>query len=224
MVVMIVSIMAALAIPLMGKARLDRHVYDDAGYILQGLRTARTRAVSRGAATMVRLTANGTTNRGRIEMYEAVTQNIVAPAAPGGPSTITNDANNRTPFGSCTAAVWTGATVAALGNVATGGNALFVDGYDMNNAIEATANIQTQLSSVTSSGAVTPNTVSICFSPLGRTYVDDTSTLDPVFLGKPSLIALRIKVSRGEGIERRVVVPPSGMARMRSMPAGATWP
>ena len=53
-VVTIIGILAMLALPQMGQAhRSERHAYDDAGQVLGLVHTARTRAMGRGAATMV---------------------------------------------------------------------------------------------------------------------------------------------------------------------------
>ena len=97
-VVTIIGILAMMAMPVMGDAKLERHTYDDAGQILELVRTARTRAMGRGAATMVSFNANGT--RGTYRMLEAVSPN------PGGG----NDATNRLPRATCTnptATAWT---------------------------------------------------------------------------------------------------------------------
>ncbi|HSQ62671.1 MAG TPA: prepilin-type N-terminal cleavage/methylation domain-containing protein, partial [Polyangiaceae bacterium] len=97
-VITIIGILAMMAMPAMGDAKLERHTYDDAGQILELVRTARTRAMGRGAATMISFNANGT--RGNYRMLEAVSPN------PGG----ANDATNRLPRATCTnptAAAWT---------------------------------------------------------------------------------------------------------------------
>src|SRR5579871_31448 len=54
-VVTIIGILATLAFPEMSDAALERHTYDDAGMVLEIIRTARTRAMGRGAATMITL-------------------------------------------------------------------------------------------------------------------------------------------------------------------------
>lgn len=61
-VVLIIGIVAALAIPSMTIVGSDRHAYDDAGSIMMLFRSARTRAVGRGSAVLVSMTANGTTD------------------------------------------------------------------------------------------------------------------------------------------------------------------
>src|SRR5580692_12345519 len=52
-VVMIIGVLAALAIPSMSLASYERDTYNDAGAIMQLFREARTRAVGRGAATLI---------------------------------------------------------------------------------------------------------------------------------------------------------------------------
>src|SRR5260221_3229630 len=72
-VIVIIGVVAALAVPTMAAARIDRHAYDDAGQIMQLFREARTRAVARGGAVLISMTFNGTSDRGTFAMYESVT-------------------------------------------------------------------------------------------------------------------------------------------------------
>src|SRR5438046_500290 len=98
--VTIIGILAMLAFPQMSDAQLERHAYDDAGQILGLVRTARTRAMGRGASTMVTFdTVSSGATRGNYRLYEGVAPN------PGG----ANDATNRLPRSSCTipATGWT---------------------------------------------------------------------------------------------------------------------
>jgi prepilin-type N-terminal cleavage/methylation domain-containing protein len=71
-VVIIIGILAALAIPTMSTAKYDRDVYNDAGAIMQLFREARTRAVGRGAAQMISMTASGVADRGTFQLWESV--------------------------------------------------------------------------------------------------------------------------------------------------------
>src|SRR5579872_4629941 len=70
-VVMIIGILAALAIPTMSTSKYDRAAYDDAGSIMQLFREARTRAVARGAAQLVTMSSNGLTDRGTFQIGRA---------------------------------------------------------------------------------------------------------------------------------------------------------
>ena len=60
---------------IIGIATYDRHAYQDAGAIMQLFREARLRAVARGGAMLVSMTASGTTDRGTFQLYEADAQN-----------------------------------------------------------------------------------------------------------------------------------------------------
>src|SRR5450432_2628256 len=91
-VVIIIGVVAALAVPTMTAARIDRNAYDDAGSIMQLLRAARTHAVARGGAVLVAMTFNGQADRGTFQMFEAVGVN---PGNQGGLA--------RAPIGTCKA-------------------------------------------------------------------------------------------------------------------------
>src|SRR5438067_9952759 len=74
-VVTIIAIVAVLAIPTMVSASVDRRVFSDAGYVAELFRIARTRAVGRGAAVLVQITATTSSGGGRFQMFEAVAPN-----------------------------------------------------------------------------------------------------------------------------------------------------
>jgi len=199
-VIIIVGIVSALAIPSMLAARTDRHAYDDAGQIMQLFREARTRAVARGGAVMIAFTA-GAGDVGTFSMYEAVT------------ATTANGAAAGPPVASCKTAVWTNAT-AVPANVP---NLVFVDGLNLNGQVEAQYGIQTQVSVYALSGNTNPAGGFICFTPLGRTYFN---AAQPVFTGAASLplvdpIEFRVTRAAG-GTIRSVLLPPNGMARVFS--------
>ncbi len=214
-VVTIIGILAMLAMPEMGAAQRERHAYDDAGQVLELVHTARTRAMGRGAATMVTFdTVSSGSTRGNYRMYEAVSPN------PGGVA----DNTARLPSASCTfpANAW-------LAGASTN---TFVDGVNLNGPYENTANIMSRV--VTFDGTGTPsvssNVVALCFTPLGRAYFwTGGSGATPQFsAAAPFLGTLAIDVARlfqGQttisaastiGVTRRVIVPSSGNARIVS--------
>ncbi len=217
-VVMIIGILAAMAMPSMGSAQLERHTYDDAGQILELVHNARTRALGRGAAVMVTFDTVTTGNlRGNYRMYEGVTAN------PGG----ANDATARLPRSSCTIPVggWDPATT-------TGTNA-FIDGVTLNGPYETETNITSRVVTFDNTGAPnvsTSNLIALCFTPLGRTYywqggggtIPQFSAAAP-FLGTIAVDVVRLNVgattisaTNTAGITRRVVIPSTGNARMVS--------
>jgi len=214
-VVMIIGILAMLAFPVMTDSDIDRHVYDDAGLVLELVHTARTRAMGRGAATMVTFdTVTSGQARGNYRMYEAVSPD------PGGAS----DSTARVPSASCTfpAGVWTPATPTNT----------FVDGVNMNGTYEGQANILSRVITFDNTGiaSVAANMVAICWTPLGRTYFwSGGAASTPQFsAAAPFLGAIAVDVARlahgqtsisansTQGITRRVIIPSSGNARILS--------
>jgi type II secretory pathway pseudopilin PulG len=202
-VIIIVGIVAALAVPTMAQARLDRDAFEDAGEVMELFRSARTLAVGRNAAILIQATADGVTNRGRFQMYEAVTPNAQGGDARTGVSTCKSPMN------------WS-----PLDN--TNAKVLHIDGVDLNGHIESDANLQTLINTVDNTGkVVSVKSVFICFTPLGRSYVSASSTV-PSFDGSlPSVAPLEFRVQRLQGANvigtvRSVILPPNGMARVFS--------
>jgi type II secretory pathway pseudopilin PulG len=205
-VVIIIGIMASLAIPTMSSARLDRHSYDDAGAIMQLFRAARTRAVARGGAVLLTMTA-GAGDRGTFLMFEAVTANAGAAATQG---------IARTPVSSCKSpTTWSPLPIGGVLNA----NVLLVDGVNLNGTIEAQAGIQTALYTYTAAGAAQAFTSGcVCYTPLGRSYVAQSAAAQFMFDGLPATLSpleVRFTGTTG-GTFRSVLVPPNGMARLFS--------
>jgi prepilin-type N-terminal cleavage/methylation domain-containing protein len=202
-VVIIIGIVAALAIPSMSVGRFDRHAYDDAGAIMQLFRSARTRAIARGGAVVLAMSANGTADRGTFTMWEAV--------APNANST---GGLNRTPVATCkTPTSW---NPLAASNT----NVLLVDGLNLNSTIEADADIETQAFQYpdpTNNSAAAFTSGFVCYTPLGRSYLF-IGVGPPVFDGLlPAITPLELRVTRsGGGNYRSILVPPNGMARLFS--------
>jgi prepilin-type N-terminal cleavage/methylation domain-containing protein len=203
-VVIIIGIVAALAVPTMADARIDRDAYNDAGQVMQILRAARTHAIARGGATLVAMTFSAT-DRGTFTMYEAVGTN---PGALGGLA--------RAPIATCKMPMtWTPLDPNQNTSV------VLVDGMTLNGAIEAQYNILSQLYVYSSAGVSGPLTRAfICFTPLGRTYY--TTAAAPIFDGmQPMTAPLEFRVERlsggaAVGTIRSVVLPPNGIARVFS--------
>jgi type II secretory pathway pseudopilin PulG len=202
-VVIIIGIVAALAIPSMSAGRFDRHAYDDAGAIMQLFRSARTHAIARGGAVVISISANGTADRGTFMMWEAVSANANATNGP-----------NRTPVASCkTPTTWNPLAT-------TNANVLLVDGVNLNSTIEADADIETQAFSYpnpTNNTATVFKSGFVCYTPLGRSYLF-FGVGPPVFDGLlPATSPLELRVTRANGgTTRSVLVPPNGMARIFS--------
>jgi prepilin-type N-terminal cleavage/methylation domain-containing protein len=219
-VVTIIGILAMLAFPQMGQASLERHAYDDAGQVLGLVRTARTRAMGRGAATMVTFdTITAGLTRGNYRLYEGVSPN------PGG----ANDATARLPRSSC--------TIPPAGSLLTAWAAgdpanTFIDGVNLNGNYETSANIVSRVVTFDNTGIATAssNVIALCFTPLGRTYEwvggsggTPSFNASAPFIGTIAVDVVRllpgltsINATNAAGITRRVLVPSSGNTRMVS--------
>jgi prepilin-type N-terminal cleavage/methylation domain-containing protein len=204
-VIIVIGIIAALAVPTMSASRFDRRAYDDAGGIMMLFRSARARAIARGGAMLITMNANGATDRGTFLMYEIVAAN--AGGANGGTA--------RTPIANCKSPTsWTPLTAA--------NNVLLVDGVNLNGNIEVQADILTDLFIYTSPTNNTATAItkgaSICYTPLGRSYVALDAPTSTMFDGQvPTISPLELRVKRtGGGTYRSVLVPPNGMARLFS--------
>jgi Tfp pilus assembly protein FimT len=206
-VVIIVGLLAALAVPSMRLATYDRHAYEDAGAIMQLFRAARMRSVARGSAVLVTLSSNGVTDRGTFNVYEAVAQD---PNDPTG--------HFQMPVPTCKSpqSPW------ALPPANT---SLLIDAVSLNGVPEADADIETRLWTYTGAGnnsatSQQPAAVNICYTPVGRSYLTQgPGALN--FIGlQPSTTVLEVQVLRGasSGITgasiRSVIVEPNGMPRI----------
>ncbi|MGH7270107.1 MAG: pilus assembly FimT family protein [Polyangiaceae bacterium] len=204
-VVIIIGVVAALAVPSMVQATLDRNAYDDSGAIMQLFREARTRAVARGSAIVIHMTSSST-DRGTFTTFEAVT-------GPGGSGI---PAASQTPVGTCKApTVWTPLDSTNL-------KTTLLDGVNLNGNIEADANISASIWRYDGSTPTQVNEAWICFTPLGHSFLTAIGATTPVFDGLlPTVSPLEFRVQRLNGTlpfgtTRSVLLPPNGMARIFS--------
>jgi prepilin-type N-terminal cleavage/methylation domain-containing protein len=206
-VVIIIGIIAALAIPGMILTQYDREAYSDAGAIMMLFREARTRAVARGAAELVTMSATSggsTTDRGTFQLYEAISANA-------------NAAGWNTPVASCKSPTsWT--------TLNDGRNSILIDGVNLNgpaSSLETVAGIQVSMAyylSAAVSGKTAFSAGAVCFTPLGRSYFPWPQSSPPSFDGAlPSTSPLEFDVTwTNSATTRAVLVPPNGMARLFS--------
>ena len=211
-VIAIIGILAVMAVPSFDGEVKDRRAYDDAGKILELVRSAKTRAIGRGAATMVLFTAqSGASARGNYRMYEAVDPNP------------NNIGANRTPRSTCTNPTPSAWVDGDLRNN-------FIDGVTLDNTIEGDDNITSQIEYYAPGGALTaPNTLAVCFTPGGRSYFFQGSTPPTFSPAAPFLGTIEVDVARlflgqtsiapgnAQGVVRQVFIPPSGNARLVSV-------
>jgi prepilin-type N-terminal cleavage/methylation domain-containing protein len=215
-VVIIISIVCVLAIPTLSHEGYERRAYRDAANVAELVREARTRAVARGAAELLVMSASPTTNTASFMLYEAV-------AGPAG---------TMTPASSCGApTVWPGAGTAT---------ANFIDGFQIapsvsgNQTIEGSGNINMRINDPTTGLAITTAALYLCFTPAGRTWYLEAGTPTPPFLPLGSICssagncvgAVTVDVTIGSfpsgatgqssssSLIRTVWIPPSGSTRI----------
>ena len=216
-VVILVGILAVLAIPSMSEASADRHVYQNAAKVADLIRGARGRAVGRGAAVTVSMdTTTGTA--GVFRMLEAVQRDPMPITDGGAPGQVAPFSNCKTPMD------WTQTPDLGIGTY----------GVHLVQSItyaESAANIVSTL--YIDDGTTTPTALTkayICFTPLGRAYALPTSASGAATLSRamfdtasPMMGTLGIQFARMAGsstvgLVRRVLIPPSGAARILSGP------
>jgi hypothetical protein len=172
-------------------------------------RSARTRAVARGGAVLISMSASAG-DRGTFMMFEAVAPNVGGGAA-------------RTPLATCKSPTsWLPLPTVQSPNANP--NVVLIDGVNLNLAgFETEANIQTSLyqyASPTSSAATQFSVGYICYTPLGHTYVviGNPPNAGNMFDGAlPTVGPLEARVVRDNGgTIRSVLLPPNGMARLFS--------
>jgi type II secretory pathway pseudopilin PulG len=192
-VVVIVSILTILAVPSLSAARMDQTAYGDAGAITQLFRSARTRAIGWGAAMLISATASAA-DRGTFMLY----QNTIG----GVPSTTCGPPTD-----------WSGAAAGQLVTV--------IDGVNLNGNAEADASLQATVLWPAGAGpGASQNSLFVCFTPLGRSYIYAAGTIrtPTMFSGVTlSYSPIEIDVQRsGINTVRAVLVPQTGMARLFS--------
>jgi prepilin-type N-terminal cleavage/methylation domain-containing protein len=224
-VVLIITVVTALAIPTMIVGHSEGHVYNDAAQLSELLRTARTRAIGRGTATAVSLTTSNSwqgPDRGTFTMYEAQTTAAVAGFLPNTGGNAGTLFAVGTPMTACAPPTTWPAIGSQIAPPNPAANGQFLNAVNMNGTIETQATIFSLMNSWVG-GAASPQTAAwVCYTPLGRAYL--SLAVAPTFVaGSPMTTVLSVDVERGDpttgtqlGITRTVVIPPSGAARIIS--------
>jgi type IV fimbrial biogenesis protein FimT len=197
-VVALVGITAALAVPSYSELFLDRRVQDDANQLAGVLREARARAMARGSAVLVAFTGGGVSG-GAVRVYESVT---TMPGVPAGP--------NRVPLGTCrTPTVWAPLTAANAG-VWMLSEVLFTGKRDVNAGLRTVYR---------SAAGVDANDVYLCFTPGGRVLQSATPNFNAAspLVANEQFVLMRTSVP----LARRVLVNSAGTFRVRSTPTSA---
>ncbi|HMA93316.1 MAG TPA: prepilin-type N-terminal cleavage/methylation domain-containing protein [Polyangiaceae bacterium] len=209
--VLIISIMSALALPALRDGLKDRRTRQTAEEVARVFRDARARAISRGSAVLVRYTQS--TNS--FTVREAVTGPIALPNANA------NAPCNRLPATSCLQADWSPTSSAAS---VLGSQLLRSFAYDQATSVTG-LHVVLEVPDGSSKRSVTD--YSICFTPLGRAYVAEANVLTAANAAVMTL-APTFRVYRTTpggstqiGLERRVVLLPSGQARLHTAKGSA---
>ncbi len=205
-VVIIIAIFAAIAIPGISKSSDDRRAFEKATELAQLMQEARGRALATGSAQMVALNMNGTAPRGVFMLYEAV--------------------YNNQPTASClTYNQWGGTAdtdpvktvTAPLAPPASGPGVKLVNG--MNLAYAGSSDLKASMA--VNGAAVAGNFAYLCFSPGGRVYFYGTQAAAVNGAGVPLSGAFTVDIARYpggtlEGLTRRVIIDGTDTARVKS--------
>jgi prepilin-type N-terminal cleavage/methylation domain-containing protein len=175
-VVLIISIVCVLAVPSLSHEGYERRAYTDAASVAELVREARTRAVARGAAELLVMTANPTGNSASFALWEANTGS----AGDAGPAT--------TVASSCNApTVWP--SPGTINTAVGGATATFVDGFQIAptvgggaQTIEGLGNINMRINDPIAGTPLASGTnLYLCFTPAGRTWYSEGSTPPATF-------------------------------------------
>jgi len=195
-VVVIIAILAVIAVPLFSARLVGRRVFQAAGRVADLYRGSRTRALARGSAVVV--TLNPATDT--FTVLEGVVGTLAATAAGASRATCGN-----LPSRGCLTNDW-----ANIGSGATIGTTRAVEGLG-SQGIDTAYTIGTGTKTTT-------GTVSLCFSPAGRTYVNTTGTWTAAsWTQLTGPIVIEVKGAGTTPATPRlynVVVLPNGTARM----------
>jgi type II secretion system protein H len=185
-VVVIISIMAALAIPAVSERMRDRRTRQAAQEVATIYRNARMRALGRGSAVLVRFNKTSGALAGDFRVRESIAGPTAAACAP-------------LPGDGCLTADFASNTVSQQ-----------IDVFDLG----TTEQFQDVKASLTI-GATTNTTVDVCFSSLGAAYIRTAFTDPFTRMTTVPLIRVQRELSGSPfGLQRQVVLPPNGAARV----------
>jgi Tfp pilus assembly protein FimT len=193
-VVVIIAILAVIAVPLFGARMQGRRVLQVSGRVADLYRGARTRALARGAA----ITVVADLGTARFQVLEAV-QGTVAPTSAGGAVCA------NLPTRGCLTNNW-----GDIGSGSTIGTARVVEGLG-NEQI----NFKTTIGTATEK---TSGTVAVCFSPAGRTFVNEAGAWTPDQWATLNNVMAITVASTNPAVttprKYKVLVMPNGTARL----------
>lgn len=192
---LVASLLAAMALPLMSIRSRDRRAQQFAQQIALFYREARTRAMGRGTAHLVRFSTS-TNPQGRLEMYEAV--QTVGSNNAGSCANLPYIGVN-----SCASVAWvTGAQsrqVDVLVEPFSGANAEVFSTFEFNGGVQAD--------------------VDVCFSPGGRSYIRPAVNGPFSIFNGVQMLKVRRKVggNYADLLERQIFLLSSGATRVETV-------
>jgi prepilin-type N-terminal cleavage/methylation domain-containing protein len=190
-VVVIIAVMAVIAVPLFAARLQSRRVLQTAGSIADLYRGSRTRALARGAAILVSMDPSN----GAFQVLEGVQGTSAATAA--GRATCAN-----LPTQGCMTNNW--------------GNVLTATNVGTARVVDAMTSSNTNTSMTLPDGTLASSSVSVCFSPGGRTYYNTSGTWT-ANAWQPLGTVLKISVSDTHSPPLRtydLIIMPNGTARL----------
>lgn len=192
---MVASLLAAAALPLMSGRARDRRAQQFSQQIALFYREARTRAMGRGTAHLVRFST--TVNpQGRLDLYEAV------------------QAVGSNGAGNCQNLPLMGVNSCSLVTWVTGAESRLVDSL-----VEPYGGVNAEVFATFDHDGTAEPTADICFSPGGRSYFRATAGgLFAAFNGV-EMVKVRRKVGGNyvDLLERQVFLLPSGATRVETV-------
>jgi prepilin-type N-terminal cleavage/methylation domain-containing protein len=192
-VVVIITVLATLAIPLVTEQLRDRRTQEAAERVANVYRDARMRAMGRGSAVLVRFTPG---TRGRFDVFEAQRGTGDTPTGTSDPGCA------ALPVSSCLDTNW---------NAVAGTSYRVLTFLDLANRGEYD---RVQIGMKDHADAAVTN-LDVCFTPMGRAYSRTNTAQDLAQLTRVhSAEVYRTDGSARIGRTRKVLVLPNGVARL----------
>lgn len=190
-VVLIVTLLAAIAVPGISKRARGNRARALAEQVATAYRGGRLNALGRGAATVVRYDQTA----GTVTVLEAIQGTVVATAGLGA-------ACATMPVNSCTASLTQWDPGATTNQVLSTAN------------ITGEGDFTTSMQARAADGTASSNPViDICFTPAGRTFVRGGATAAALPAFVPMAGSARVAITDPEGVVRVAAIPPNGAAR-----------
>jgi type II secretory pathway pseudopilin PulG len=193
-VVVIVTVLAAIAVPAVGRQMKDRRANQATQQVADLYRGARMRALGRGSVVLVRYKHTGGFDQGAVEVWEAM--------AP------TGAASCAAPTRGCQTNTWP-----TVGQTASIASAQLLNGLNVVNRKEF-GDVDISMRMPGGAATDTWDFLDVCFTPLGATYSRTVSTSPLTMMtGVPVAQVTRPSVAG----RREVLILPNGTARVKGL-------